>query len=98
MSEMTEAELQDLQERWEAIKPALDAAWDVIIEALEPAYEAIKQIALYFAEMCQRVYLCQLLPQWIPVPVRGWLARYWPRALLPDLTGAIEWMKMEATQ
>lgn len=104
MSEMTEAELRDLQERWEVIKSAMDIAmdamtitWNAATEILEPVFEAIKQLVLYFAEMVQRAYLYQLLPQWIPIPVRSWLARHWPRALLPDLTEAIGWMKAEAT-
>lgn len=93
MNEITEAELQDLRRQWEAVKGAVDDAWDAIAETLYPAFEAIRQIALYFAEMVQRAYLCQSLPHWIPEVVRAWLARHWPRALLPELAGAIEWME-----
>lgn len=98
MNEISEAELQDLKERWLLVGAAMDDAWNAITGVLRPAFEAIKQIALYFAEMVQRAYLCQLLPQWIPEGCRGWLARHWPRALLPELAEAIEWMKAEATQ
>lgn len=92
-SKMTEAELQDLQEQWEAVKAAIDISWNAIIKILEPAFEAIKQISLYFVEMVQRAYLCQLLPRWIPEAIRAWLARHWPRRLLPEFTEAIEWMR-----
>ena len=98
MDEITEVEPLELRERWMAIKTALDDAWDALAEIMKSTREAIKQIALYFAEMAQRAYLCQLLPQWIPQPVQVWLARHWPRALLPDLAEAIEWMKAEAVQ
>ena len=98
MTEMTEAELQDLRERWEAIRDAMDVAWDAVTEIMELVIEALEQIVLYFAEMVQRAFLCQLLPQWIPASIRSWLARHWPRALLPELGEAIEWMKTEAAQ
>lgn len=97
MSEMTEAELQDLQKQWKAVSDALDNAWTAIIEIMRPAIEAIKQIALYFTEIVQRAYLYELLPQWIPGTARAWLARHWPRALLPELAAVIEWMKAETT-
>lgn len=96
MSEIAAAELQDLQELWSAINAAIEDCFDSVAKTLRPAFEAIKQVALYFAEMVQRAYLCQRLPPWIPEVVRAWLARHWPKALLPELAEAIEWMKAEA--
>ena len=96
MSEISEIELQDLRERWEATKTAMEIAWGAIVETLSPAFEVIKQLVSYFAEMVQRAYLCHLLPRWMSEGVRAWLARNWPSSLLPQLSDAIEWMKTAA--
>ena len=95
---MTDVELQDLRERWLACKAAIENIGHVMARILGPAFEKIRQSVLFLTEIVRRAYLYQSLPRWMPEAVRAWLARHWPRALLPELAEAIEWMKAEAAQ